>query len=159
MLEVGKKQGVIPASWTTLDLTRVEGALLFFPFEMPEGDTTPWEVNMHWAVDLDKAGDYIGKQAVMASRGNERVKQAGMHVQYSAAVEAGARIFAGDRQVGVVTTASYSRFLMQSLAMVHLEPGLTALGTALTIRDSSGDHKANVVRTPFYDPMRLRTHG
>ena len=158
ILEVGKPRGVIPASWTALELTRVEGALLFFPFEMPEGDTTPWEVNMDWAVDLDKKGDYIGKAALLHLRGRERVKQAGMLVEHHAAVEAGAPIFDGGKQVGVVTTASYSRLLMQSLAMVHLHPSCTRLGTRLAIGHAGKTLDAMVVRTPFYDPLRQRTH-
>lgn len=157
VLEAGRSAGVMPASWTALDLTRVEAALLFYPFEMPEGDTTPWEVNMDWAVDLDKPGDYIGKAAVLRLRGRERVKQAGVVVQHAAAVEAGARIFVGGDEVGVVTTASYSRYLMQSLAMVHLQPRHSRLGTRVAIRDAQGEFEGVVVRTPFYDPLRLRT--
>jgi aminomethyltransferase len=158
VLEAGKQLKVMPASWTALDLTRVEGALLFFPFDMPEGDTTPWEVNMDWAVDLDKPGDFIGKAALKKLKGRERFKQAGMLVGHHAAVESGAPIFAGKTQVGVVTTASYSRLLMQSLAMVHLRPGSANVGTRLSIRSGGSDLDAMVVRTPFYDPMRLRTH-
>lgn len=159
ILEAGRPQGVIPASWNTLESTRVEGALLFFPFEMPEGDTTPWEVNMHWAVDLDKAGDYIGKAAVLKLKGRERVKQAGMLVESDQAVAPGTPIYDGAKQVGVVTTANYSRYLMQSLAMVHLQPAYTAIGTKLVIGSGDAAQTARVARTPFYDPLRRRTHG
>jgi aminomethyltransferase len=158
ILEVGKPHGVMAASWNTLDLTRIEAALLFFPFEMPEGDTTPWEVNMHWAVDLDKKADFIGRAALTMLKGRERCKQAGMIVHSASAVKAGSPIFQGSKQVGVVTTAAYSNFLMQSLAMVHLHPSCVALGTSLVIRDGGADLDATVVRTPFYDPLRLRTH-
>lgn len=159
VLQAGAAHGVIPASWNTLELTRVEGALLFFPFEMPEGDTTPWEVGMGWAVDLDKPGDHIGKAAVHALRGRERFRQAGMLVWHAAAVEAGAEVLDGERRVGVVTSASYSRLLMQSLAMVHLAPDCVRPGTTLTIRSAvAGNVTAMVTRTPFYDPLRLRTH-
>lgn len=159
ILEAGKPQGVIPASWTALDLTRVEGALLFFPYEMPEGDTTPWEVGMDWAVDLDKKADYIGKAAVLKAKGQERVKQAGMLVHHHAAVDPGAKVFDADgKEVGVVTSASYSRLLMQSLAMVHLLPAKAAIGTSLRIANGSKPLDALVVRTPFYDPLRQRTH-
>jgi len=158
ILEVGQPHGVVAASWTALDLTRVEGGLLFYPFEMPEGDTTPWEVNMDWAVDLGKKADYVGKEAVLKLKGRERVKQAGLLVHHHAAVDAGAKIFDGDKEVGVVTTASYSRLLMQSLAMVHLHPSRTNLGTRLTIGHGGKQLEAQVVRTPFYDPLRQRTH-
>lgn len=158
ILEVGQPFGAIPASWNSLDLTRIEAALLFFPFEMPEGDTTPWEVSMGWGVDVDKAGDYIGKAAVLKSRGKERVKQAGLICRSTSAVESGAKILKDGQEIGVVTSASYSRYLMQSLAMVHLKPEFTALGTIMDVVGSHATCKAYVAQTPFYDPMRLRTH-
>lgn len=155
ILEKGKPYGVIPASWDSLDLTRVEASLLFFPFDMPEGDTTPWEVNMDWCVDLDKATNYIGKEAVLAAKGKERIKQAGMICLTDDAVEMGSKIYKDGVEVGEVTSSSYSQYLMQSLAMVHLKPEYTALGTELVIGEGI---KAFVTKTPFYDPMRLRTH-
>ena len=158
ILEAGKPFGAIPASWNSLELTRIEAALLFFPFEMPEGDTTPWEINMGWGVDLDKKGDYIGKSAVLASKGKERVKQAGLICKSSSSVEAGAKIFKDEKEIGVVTSASFSRYLMQSLAMVHLKPEYTAIGTTVEVVGSKQKVAAYVAPTPFYDPMRLRTH-
>ena len=159
ILEAGKPYGAIAASWNALELTRIEGALLFFPFEMPEGDTTPWEVNMSWAVDLDKKGTYIGKDALLKLRGRERVKQAGLICDASYAVEAGSKIFKDSLEVGVVTSSSYSHYLMQSLALVHLLPTHTALGTRVVVKGLKGECTACVVKTPFYDPLRQRTHG
>jgi len=158
ILAVGRPLGVLPASWNCLEITRIESCLLFFPFDMPEGDTTPWEVKMGWAVDLDKRADYIGKQAVLASKGKERVLQAGLSCQAAVAVEAGARILAGGDEVGVVTSAGYSRYLMRSLAMAHLKPSASAIGTRVEVRGPRVSCEATVVQTPFYDPMRIRTH-
>ena len=160
ILALGQPRGVMAASWNCLEITRIESCLLFFPCEMPEGDTTPWEVRMHWAVDVEKPGDYIGKQAVLASRGKERFLQAGLLIKASSAVEMGAKLFASGQDVGVVTSAGFSRYLMQSLAMVHLKPQAAALGTAIEVRNPNGvTIPAVVVTTPFYDPLRLRTHG
>ena len=158
LLQVGAPAGVMAASWSALELARVEAALLFYPFDMPEGDTTPWEVNMHWAVDINKTADYIGKAAVLRLRGRERFRQAGLAVDHSDAVPAGSEIFMGRDKVGIVTSSSYSRFLMQSLAMVHLVPTATHLGTRVSVRTEAGERSARVVRTPFYDPLRLRSH-
>lgn len=157
ILEKGHPYGVIPASWDSLDLTRVEAALLFYPFDMPEGDTTPWEVNMHWCIDQNKQGDYIGKEALLKLKGRERFKQAGLVCQSSEAMPEGAKIIKDGKEIGVVTSASYSRYLMQSLAMVHIKAEFSPLGTQVVV---AGDTpvKATVVKTPFYDPMRLRTH-
>jgi len=157
ILDAGKPHGIVPASWTALELARIEAALLFYPFDMPEGDTTPWELNLDWMVDTDKPGDYIGKTALLNARGKERFKQAGVVVKHDGPVTAGAKIFVGKEEAGVVTSASFSRYLMQSLAMVHLKPGYTALGTKVEIRDAAGNFSGVVTKTPFYDPMRLRT--
>lgn len=159
ILEIGQPFGIVAASWNSLELTRVEAGLLFYPFEMPEGDTTPWEVNMAWGIDLDKAGDYIGKAALLAAQGKERFKQAGLICKSTTALASGAKIFKGDVEIGVVTSASYSRYLMQSIAMVHLKPAYTAIGTAVTVVDGQSSYSAYVAPTPFYDQMRLRTHS
>jgi aminomethyltransferase len=158
ILAVGRPLGVLPASWNCLEITRLECCLLFFPFDMPEGDTTPWEVKMSWAVDLDKQADYIGKQAVLASKGKERVLPAGLSCRTTVPVEVGAAIHVGDKEVGVVTSAGYSKYLMQSLAMVHVKPEAARLGTEVEVRGPNVTCRATVVPTPFYDPMRLRTH-
>jgi aminomethyltransferase len=157
ILEKGQPYGVIPASWESLDLTRVEAALLFYPFDMPEGDTTPWEVNMHWCIDQNKKGDYIGKDALLKLKGRERFKQAGLVCQSSEAMPEGAKIIKDGKEIGVVTSASFSRYLMQSIAMVHIKAEFSQLGTQVVVAADS-PVKATVVKTPFYDPMRLRTH-
>ncbi|MCB5186541.1 aminomethyltransferase family protein [Methylobacillus caricis] len=158
ILKVGTPSGVIPASWNSLELTRIEAALLFFPFEMPEGDTTPWEVNMGWGVDLDKKGSYTGKEAVLALKGKERIHQVGLVCRSAVAVEAGADIIYQGKKVGVITSASYSRYLMQSLALAHIAPEYSGNGTAVQVSGKQVSCDAYVAPTPFYDPLRLRTH-
>jgi aminomethyltransferase len=158
ILREGERFGIMPCSFTCLDLCRVEGGLLFFPFDMPEGDTTPWEVGMEWAVDLEK-GDFRGKQALQAKRGQERVKQTGIICKSDRAVEEGAKLFKDGQDVGLVTTPAYSRFLMQSLALVHIKPEFTARGTEVEVRGPSVTCSAHVWKPPFYDPLRLRQQG
>ncbi|MCB5191216.1 aminomethyltransferase family protein [Methylobacillus arboreus] len=158
ILKAGAPLGVIPASWNSLELTRIEAALLFFPFEMIEGDTTPWEVNMGWGVDTDKPGDYIGKAAVLALKGKERLRQVGLICRSPVAVQAGAEIIREGKKVGVVTSASYSRYLMQSLALAHIAPEFAANGTEVEIKGKTTSCRAYVAPIPFYDPLRLRTH-
>ncbi len=156
ILAAGKDKGVIPVSWACLDIVRVEGGLLFFPYEMPQGDTTPWEVKADWTVDLSKP-DFIGKKALEEKKGKERTLVTGLEVDAARAIEPGAKITAGGKDVGVVTSTTYSKHLMKSLAMAQIDPAYTKLGTALVIHDK-GDFPATVVRMPFYDPLRLRTH-
>lgn len=157
ILERGAPFGVMPVSWDCLDIVRVEGALLFFPFDMPHKDTTPWEVLMDWTVDLSKP-DFRGKAALIRRKGTERTHQAGLEVEHHKAITPGAKVFKDGAEVGTVNSTVFSQHLMKSLAMVSLIPSLTALGTKVEVVDGGETFTAHVVRTPFYDPMRLRTH-
>jgi aminomethyltransferase len=156
ILAAGKDKGVIPVSWACLDIVRVEGGLLFFPYEMPHGDTTPWEVKADWTVDLSKP-DFIGKKALQEKKGKERSFVTGLEVDQTKAIEPGAKITANGKEVGVVTSTTYSQHLMKSLAMAQIDPAYTKVGTELVVHDK-GDWPATVVKMPFYDPLRLRTH-
>lgn len=157
ILDAGRPLGVQPASFAALDIVRVEGALLFYPYDMPEGDTTPWEVGFGWTVSLDKP-DFRGRDALLRRREEVRVAQVGIEIDHHAAVEAGATLFRDGREAGIVNSPVFSRYLMRSLALAHVAPDLSAFGTEFELRDSQGAYKARVVKTPFYDPLRLRTH-
>ncbi|HXG29056.1 MAG TPA: aminomethyltransferase family protein [Nevskiales bacterium] len=155
ILEHGRKAGVMPCSWASLDLIRVEAALAFYPYEMP-GGATPWECGMGWAVSLDKKGDWQGKAAVLAARGKERSKLAGIVCKHHQAVEPGAKLYKDGKEVGVVTSPSYSRYLMKSLALAQIKPQYTAPGTTLEVRGAQIACQALVEPIPFYDPMKIR---
>lgn len=157
ILEAGRPKGLIPVSWDCLDIGRVEAGLLFFPFDMSHGNTTPWEVSADWTVDLTKP-NFRGKAALAASKGKERSFITGLEVDSDTAVTSGAKVLANGESVGVVTSTTYSRHLMKSLAMAQIVPLHTKLGTRVTIQDGDKLLDATVVRMPFYDPLRLRTH-
>lgn len=156
ILKAGEPAGVMPVSWDCLDICRVEGSLLFFPFDMTHGDTTPWEVRADWSVDLEKP-DFVGKKALLDRKGKERSFITGLEVISDRAIAPLSKISVNGREVGVVTSTTYSKHLMKSLAMAQIVPDFTRLGTEVVIHDN-GDWQATVVAMPFYDPMRRRTH-
>lgn len=157
ILAAGQPFGAMPVSWSCLDVVRVEGGLLFFPYDMPQGDTTPWEVGLGWTVDLSKPA-FRGRDALVRRKGQERVAQVGVEIDHHAAVEPGAKLFRDGKEVGLVNSTAYSGYLMRSLALAHVAPDLAACGTELEVRGADGTFAARVVKTPFYDPLRLRTH-
>ncbi|MCB1483594.1 MAG: aminomethyltransferase family protein [Hyphomicrobiaceae bacterium] len=157
ILEAGKDKGIKPVSWSCLDIIRVEGGLLFFPFDMTHGDTTPWEVRADWTVDMSKP-DFIGKKALADKKGKERSFISGLEVWHNDAISPLAKIYADGKEVGTVTSTTFSQHLMKSLAMAQIAPAYTKLGTKLKVVDNGKEYDATVVQMPFYDPMRLRTH-
>lgn len=167
LLEQGAEFGIMPCSFTCLDLCRVEAGLLFYPFDMPEGDTTPWELGMSWAIDFHTKSwdvemdrdDFRGKKALQEKKNKERFYQTGIICDSDKAVSEGAKLVADGKEVGVVTTPAYSRYLMQSLALVHLNPDYAGQGTAVEVQSNDFSCNAWVSKPPFYDPLRLRQQG
>lgn len=157
IMKAGQPFGICAASWDCLDIVRVEGALLFFPFDMPHGDETPWEVGADWTVDLSKP-DFNGKAALERRKNEVRYANVGLEIDAHEAIEPGAKIVKDGKEVGTVNSTTYSRHLMRSIALAQVTPDLTVVGTSLEVRSEKGAFAAHVVRTPFYDPHRLRTH-
>jgi len=158
ILDEGKKYGIMPCSFTCLDLCRVEAGLLFYPFDMPEGDVSPWELGMSWAVDVDRE-DFRGKKALQEKKGKERFFQTGAICKSDKAAPEGAKLLKDGKEVGLVTTPAYSRYLMQSLVLIHIKPEYSAPGTVVQVKGDDCDCEAMVFKPPFYDPLRLRQNG
>jgi len=155
ILEHGKVHGVIPGSFNCIDAIRVEAALLFYPFDMDESNS-PWEIGLGFAVSKNKAGDYRGKKACMASIGQENIKVCGIIADADVAVEADAELIYEGRVVGKVTGPNYSPVLKKSLALVQLEPALAVPGTQLQVKGETLQCTATVSNLPFYDPTKSK---
>ena len=155
ILGAGAALGIMPCSFTCLDKIRVEAALLFYPYDMTQA-TSPWEVGLDWA--LSRNTDYRGREAVMALRGQEKIKVAGICADHGEALAGGELLLRDGQQVGVVNSPVYSHRLGKSIALVHLRPDAAAVGTQLRVE---GDIScaAVVEKTPFHDPEKTRTHA
>lgn len=156
ILEKGKPLGIMPCSFTCLDKIRVEAALLFYPYDMTT-ENTPWEVDLDWA--LSKNGDYRGKDAVFAAKGKEKVKLVGIAAEHDEALTGEEKLYLNGSEVGQVNSPAYSHRMGKSLALCHVKPGASAVGTKLEVRGGGVDTTATVERIPFHDPEKTRTHA
>ncbi len=153
----GKDLGVVPCSFTCLDKIRVEAALLFYPYDMTT-ENTPWEVGLGWAVSRKK-GDFRGKQAVFAAEGKDKIAFGGIAIDHNEALEGGEKLLLDGQEVGTVNSPAYSHRMKKSLALVHLAPSATAIGTKLQVQGDGVAYTATVERVPFHDPDKSRTHA
>ena len=156
ILEKGKHIGIVPCSFSCLDKIRIEASLLFYPYDMTK-ENSPWEVGLGWA--FSKAGNYRGKAAAKSLRGQERITFAGIYVDHNEALAGGEILLLDDKEVGVVNSPAYSHRMKKSLALVHLTPDASEIGTKLRVKGDGIDNTATVESTPFYDPDKTRTHA
>jgi aminomethyltransferase len=153
----GAELGVMPCSFTALDKVRIEAALLFLGYDMT-AEHTPWEVGLGFSVNLNK-GDFRGRDAVLASQGQERFVAAGISIDHNDALAGGEVLNIDGKEVGVINSPCWSHRLNQSLALVHLHPAAAAPGTRLQVASDDFNRSATVAATPFFDPDKSRTHA
>ncbi len=149
--------GVMPCSFTALDKVRIEAALLFFGYDMT-AEHTPWEVGLGFTVAKNK-GDFRGKEAVLASKGQERFKGVGIVVDHSDMVAGGEMLKLNGEEVGVVNSPGFSHRMQKSLALCHVRPDAALPGTKLEIVGEGVTYTAEVNAIPFYDPKKTRVRA
>ena len=112
----------------------------------------PFEAGLARFVKLDKE-DFIGKQALLAEvdQGPRKVL-ASLTVDCDlAAAHGGDPVFAGEQQVGSVTSGGYGHRVQQNIAYAYIEPDFVAAGTALEIGILGERYSATVADFARYD--------
>jgi aminomethyltransferase len=163
VLGEGRSMGIIPACFATLDLLRVESSLLFYPYDMsqmypfetdPPGDTL-WELGLDFTVSPGKT-DFRGAEQHYRLKGKERFRIFGVLVDGNVAADMGDGVFAGGKQVGVVTCAMYSTLTKKSMAIARMELPSAVHGTRLEVRGKRVTASASAHTLPFDDPDKKK---
>ena len=148
--------GVMPCSFTALDKVRIEAGLLFYGYDMTTNHT-PWEVGLGFTVSKTKSG-FRGHEAVLAAKGNEKIINVCLDIDHDDMVGGEEALLLNDREVGTVNSPGYSHRLGKSLALAHVAPDASAVGTKLRVSGGDIDASATVVPIPVHDPDKSRTH-
>ena len=159
----GRALGIVPCAFTALDWLRVESCLLFYPYDNsdmypmdgePIGDTL-WELGLDFTVSPGKT-EFRGAAEHFRLQGNERFKIFGVEFASTEAAQAGDALFDGDKKVGFVTCAMYSRLTGRSMAIARMDPGYAVPGRALALRGVALSCAATTHSLPFDDPQKTK---
>jgi aminomethyltransferase len=114
-------------------------------------DTTPEEAGLGRVVHFDKGGDFVGRAALeKATVEGPRRKLIGLILRGRGIARHGYPIFAGDRQIGLVTSGTLSPTLGEPIAMAYVRPLDAEPGTILEVGIRDQRVPAEVVPLPFY---------
>lgn len=145
----GKDVGLLPAGLGCRDTLRLEAAMPLYGHEMDES-TDPWTAGLGFGVRL-KAGDFIGKESLVASKkSSERLQRVGLVLEGKRIAREGALLIVGGDTVGRVTSGTFSPTLEKSLAMGYLPKQHTDVGTVIDVDIRGKQIAATVVALPFY---------
>jgi folate-binding protein YgfZ len=144
-----RRAGAVDVSRETADCCRIEAGRPVFGQDMTE-ETIPLEAGIEDRAISQTKGCYVGQEIIIRvlHRGQGRVAKrlVGLTLDATAAVpQRGTRISAGDRDVGIVTSAVRSPALDHPIALGYVHRDFVEPETALTIGSSS----AVVTTLPF----------
>jgi len=133
-----------------LEILRIEAGIPVFGRDMTE-DTIPVEANLTDAISYTK-GCYVGQEVIarLDARGHVNRRLMGLRLEGDVLPQAGDIIVSPDREVGWVTSATFSPALQQPVAMGYIRREVYAPGTALTVQSTGTTIAGKVVELPFY---------
>jgi tRNA-modifying protein YgfZ len=146
VVEALERAGALRVDPATAEITRIEAGIPKFLVDM-DAHTIPLEAGIEdRAISMTK-GCYVGQEVIVRvlHRGGGRVarKLVGLSMDGDAA-DAGSPLFAGDREVGRITSAAYSPSTGKRIALGYVHRDFVEPGTALTVRTAAGDAPATV---------------
>ena len=153
LLARGADLGVAPIGLAARDTLRFEVCYCLYGHELEE-DISPLEAGIGWAVKLKKEA-FTGLAALRAQQaaGVPR-KLVCLEVTGRGIARQGARILSGGRDVGFVTSGTFSPTLKKPLALALVEAGTPAGDVMIDIRG-----KGVEARTTAFPFLAARTKG
>jgi aminomethyltransferase len=145
----GSPHGLVACGLGARDTLRLEAGMPLYGHELHE-DSDPFALGLGLAIDLEgRTFPGSGRFAAFRDRPAGRVR-VGLALDSKRSAREGHPVVQGGRQVGVVTSGSFSPTLERAIAMAMVDRDVAADGTVLdvVIRDSS--QSATVTPLPFY---------
>ncbi|HLQ96769.1 MAG TPA: glycine cleavage system aminomethyltransferase GcvT [Pseudogracilibacillus sp.] len=143
-------ENIIPAGLGARDSLRFEAGLALYGQELSK-DITPVEAGMKFAVKVNKAEDFIGKEVLQQQieQGPTRVL-AGLEMIDKGIPRTDYEVLniEGD-SIGVITTGTKSPTLNKAIGFALIDQKYTAQGTEIVIQIRKKQAKARVIPTPF----------
>ncbi|TDD35240.1 glycine cleavage system aminomethyltransferase GcvT [Saccharopolyspora elongata] len=151
LTESGAEQGLQPAGLSCRDTLRLEAGMPLYGNEL-SAELTPFHANLGRVVKLDKAGDFVGKDALAAAaeKPTERTL-VGLSTEQRRAPRHGYRVLDADgAEIGVVTSGAPSPTLGHPIGMAYVDRDHSEPGTQLQVDIRGKAVAVQVVELPFY---------
>ena len=140
--------GVMALDPDTADAIRIESGVPLFHRDMDE-DTIPLEAGIEGRAISFTKGCYVGQEVIIRvmHRGHGRValKLVGLAIAGAAVPVSGTTIHSGDREIGRVTSATWSPELQRPLALGYVHRDFVEPGTEVSVDGAP----AHIAALPF----------
>lgn len=149
LIGAGREHGLQAAGLGARDTLRLEAAMPLYGHELDE-TIDPFTAGLGFAIKLE-AGEFIGREALKEARDRSgRPERVGLVLEGRRIAREDASVTSGEKQVGRVTSGTFSPTLEQSIAMAYVDPEQAEVGTALEVDIRGKRVAARVCELPFY---------
>lgn len=186
VVNIGADYGLQPVGLAAMDIARIEAGYVLIDVDyipspkakIPEQKSSPDELGLGWTVSLTPGNDFVGRAALERNlQKKPKWALAGLEVDWTSLEEifgavnlppqvAGRSnrtpvpLYTGHRQVGYVTSQTFSPILKKNIALATVEDRYSTIGTQLemefTVEHQRKAARAAIVPFPFYDPPQRR---
>lgn len=185
VIDAGKNFAIQPAGLDALDMTRIEAGFILLGVDyysapkcvLDSRKSSPFEIGLGWTVNLDRE-PFIGQSALQQEKAKGSPWQLvglelsweGLEALYdgyglppnlpAAAVRSAIPVYLDGKQVGQITSSTWSPVLKKSIGLASIRTPFAKVGTSLevehTVEYERRRVRATVVDTPFFNPTRKR---
>jgi aminomethyltransferase len=150
LMDAGKEFGIGPTGLGARDTLRLEMGFCLYGNDIDQ-TTHPLEAGLGWITKLDK-GAFNGRDVLVnAKRDGLKRRLVGFTLTEKAFPRHGYPISADGREVGVVTSGTYSPTLEKGIGMGYVPVALAKPGTSIQIMIRNKPIPATVVTIPFLE--------
>jgi len=144
--------GVTPCGLVARDILRLEAGLVLYGNDMDE-ETNPFEAKLDFAVKMSKQY-FVGKEALQNIRESEISRiRVGITSGTRRSPRRGDKLFSGDKEVGIVTSGTFSPTTGAGIGMAYVSSEYSSLGTKLVLKGIK-EFPVTVTKMPFYDESK-----
>ncbi|NQT95580.1 MAG: glycine cleavage system aminomethyltransferase GcvT [Candidatus Omnitrophica bacterium] len=137
-----------PAGLGARDTLRLEMGYPLYGQDIDD-KTTPLEAGLEHFVDFNK--EFIGKDALIKQKKEGLSKKlASFKTDSRRSPRHNDKIFAEGKEVGIVTSGSFSPSLGMGIGIGYVENGYDWLGAKITIKSEKSELEAKIIDKPFY---------
>lgn len=147
IFKAGEEFGIKPAGLGARDTLRLEYAFRLYGNDMDETNNTI-EAGLGWITKTDK-GEFNGRDAILKAKENQTKKLVGFTVDDRMVARHGQKVYSGEREIGTVTSGSFSPVMNKNIGLAYIEKGFNKTGTSVEIGIRDKKIKATIVKTPF----------
>ena len=155
LITEGARFNAQPIGWNALESLRIEAGIPRYGTELTDA-VIPLEAELEHAIDFEK-GCYIGQEIVarMKYRGHPNRLLRGIEVdadspsQDCCVLRQGASVFKDDKEMGWITSATFSPTLGKLIALGYVRMAVTEADSRVQIETADGRIDGTVVLLPF----------